>query len=187
MPLGAAAKRRKLPDLDSAVEFEAQMDPFDPALLFFDCGSDDTATAINAFFRTGKWATQPGMVALRFSLSGARIGYAAVRMSTLPHPDSSGHAREDYLAIWMMGVDRPFQGATDPGSIAGYHISDAVMRACESVALANGAAGMSLWVREANRRAQALYGRNGFAVDPRGVFSDRRGINMLEMRKLLRP
>lgn len=64
---------------DSAVEFEAQLDPFDPALAHFDCGTDATALAINAFFRGGKWVMQKRMVALRFVVSGARLGYAAVR------------------------------------------------------------------------------------------------------------
>jgi hypothetical protein len=40
---------------DSVVEFEAQLDPFDPALAYFDCGTDDTALAINGFFRGGMW------------------------------------------------------------------------------------------------------------------------------------
>lgn len=172
---------------DSAVEFEAQLDPFDPALAHFDCGTDATALAINAFFRGGKWVMQKRMVALRFVVSGARLGYAAVRMSRQPYPDSIGSQEADYLAIWMMGVDQAFQGAADPGSSSGSKLSDAVMKGCELVAAVNSAAGMSLWVREANAPARRLYSRNGFFEDPRGIFQDKRGINMLEMRKNLAP
>lgn len=170
---------------DSVVEFEAQLDPFDPALAYFDCGTDDTALAINGFFRGGMWTKHIGMVALRFVVAGARIGYAAVVMSRNSYPDSTGSHDADYLAIWMMGVDQAFHGAGDPGSSSGSRLSDAVMRGCEQVATANSAAGMSLWVRQANAPARRLYSRNGFFEDPRGTFHDRRGIEMLEMRKTL--
>ena len=153
--------------------------------LYFNCGTNDTATAINAFFRGGEWSGKTGMVALRFVLAGARIGYAAVVMSRNTFPDSTGTIDADYLAIWMMGIDQPFHGAIDPGSTSGLRVSDAVMRGCEVVAAANSVAGMSLWVREANAPARRLYLRNGFFEDQRGVFKDRRGIEMLEMRKTL--
>jgi ribosomal protein S18 acetylase RimI-like enzyme len=170
---------------DSAATFEAQLDPLDPALRFFDCGDDDTALAINAFFQQGKWTRIADMVALRFVMSGARFGYAAVVLTQTPHPDSTGAAVEEYLAIWMLGVDRAFHGTPDPGSSTGARLADAVMKGCQAVALSNAAAGIILHVRDANLRAQALYRRNGFTVDPRGPFADRRGITMLEMRKLL--
>lgn len=170
---------------DSAVEFEAQLDPFDPALAYFDCGTDATALAISAFFRGGNWVKHKGMVALRFVVGSARIGYAAVVMSRNPYPDSTGNQKAAYLAIWMMGLDQAFHGTGDPGSSSGSKLSDAVMRGCEVVAAANSAAGMSLWVREGNAPARRLYSRNGFFVDPRGVFQDHRGIDMLEMRKTL--
>ena len=172
---------------DSAVQFEAQLDPFDTALHYFDCGHDDTAVSINTFFRQGKWTRNTGVVALRFLLGGARIGYAAVKLSRQPFPwHGSTGSEVDYLAIWMMGLDRGSQGMADPGSTTGKRLADALLAGLQSVAEANSTFGMSLWVRQENARAQAVYGRNGFEVDPRGVFQDSRGIAMLEMRKQFR-
>lgn len=175
------------PITDSAVVFEAQEIPTDPALAFFDCGTGDTADAINRFFRTGAWASQPQLVALRFVLHGARIGYAAVRLSEQPYPDSQGATTATYLALWMMGLDLAFQGSVDPGSSTKGRLVDSILRGVESVAHANSTAGISLWVREANSRARTVYARNGFIEDPRGVFLGRNGVPMLEMRRNFGP
>ena len=111
-------------------------------------------------------------------VAGARLGFWR-----RPHPHRESDGRARYYLVLSFGVNVPFQGRQDPGSIPLRSYASVILDYVELRARARAdCVGLALHVRVANERAQRLYRRHGF-VDEAGAFIED-GRATIEMRRL---
>jgi ribosomal protein S18 acetylase RimI-like enzyme len=172
-------------ELMGPISVFVQSDPEDDSLAAFDSGSTESAMAINAFIRGAKWLQFSGAVALRFEMVGEVCAFAVVRLTRENHPAPGAPDRAPYLSIYALGVQVEFQGLNiQPGGNR-RTVADVVLETCEAIARQEGAAGLRLLVRPNNAAAIRLYERHRLVVEPGGPLQDRRGVQLVAMRKVL--
>jgi ribosomal protein S18 acetylase RimI-like enzyme len=161
--------------------------PDDPFLDQFSCGYE---TADN-YFRSRKWfkadkgRSSPPTYVFRVAKGGPVVGYCAFDFGKQLHPDNASNTKAKYLVIYMIGVDRAFQGTQNPLA-PGQTYAVSIMAALEEIAREKAkCVGMSLWVRSTNQAAIGLYRKVGFTADPGGPIQEDDGDPILTMRKIL--
>lgn len=161
--------------------------PDDPELDRFDSGEEE----VNAYFRNRRWFNaEKGLAApptyiFRTGKGGPVVGYAAVSFRNAEHPDDRSATRAKYLMIYVVGVNRPYQGQRNPLA-PDETFAASMFRVIEDFAATKpGCVGLSLWVRSTNARAIRFYEKAGFVADPSGPVARDAGAPHLTMRKLL--
>jgi hypothetical protein len=158
-------------------------DPSDPALDDFDCGVEEWSIHVTEYFRARRWLRND-RTCYQFGTDQDVIGYAAIAVAPCPHPDEASDTQADYLIIFMMGIDKRYQGATDPRADCTYY--DSIMRMLATLARNTRACvGLYLRVNAKNERAIRAYRRTGFDPDatPGGTLREKKG-TFLVMRKV---
>ena len=160
--------------------------PDDPELDRFDCGEQE----VNAYFRSRRsFNTQKGQAApptyvFRTAEGGPVVGYAAVSFRNAQHPDDRSSVRAKYLMIYVVGVNRPYQGRRNPLA-PDETFAASIFGVIEGFAASTvSCVGMWLWVRSTNHRAIRFYEKAGFVADPSGPVQRDPGAPHLTMRKL---
>ena len=148
----------------------------------FDFGTDWWAIEVADEFKSRQnWADRHDLFlfyAGTWLVAGARLGFWR-----RPHPHRDSDDRARYYLILSFGVNVPFQGHQDPGSIPLRSYAGVILDYVELRARARvDCVGLALHVRVANERAQRLYRRHGFADEPGAFTEDDRAT--IEMRKL---
>lgn len=163
--------------------------PDDPELDRFESGEEE----VNAYFRSRQWFNEekgqaaPPTYVFRTEAGGPVVGYAAISFRNVEHPDDRSASRAKYLMIYVVGVNRPFQGQRNPRAPE-ETFAASIFAAVEGFAMAKaGCAGLSLWVRSTNVRAIRFYEKVGFVADPSGPVRRDAAAPHLTMRKLLEP
>ena len=111
----------------------------------------------------------------------SRIGYAAAGFANRAHPDDAAPAKARYLVVFVIGIDKAWQGHKNPDTGSSYAVS--IMQELEALARARaGCVGLCLWVRSDNGRAIKLYKKCGFAEDPGGPVQRDTGAPHVTMR-----
>ena len=161
--------------------------PDDPFLDRFSSGYETT----DHYFRNRRWfkadkgRSSPPTYAFRTAKGGLIVGYCAFDVGKQPHPDSASATKARYLVIYMIGVDRAFQGTQNPLA-PGQTYAASIMAVLEDIARAKqSCVGLSLWVRSTNEVAIAFYRKVGFTADPGGPSQRDEGDPILTMRKML--
>ena len=160
--------------------------PDDPELDRFDSGDDE----VNAYFRSRRWfnaergQAAPPTYVFRTVPGGPVIGYAAVSPRSAGYPDDQSTSQARYMMIYVVGVNRRFQGQRNPlAPVETFAAS--IFAVIEGFAASKeGCVGLSLWVRSTNKRAIRFYEKMGFVADPGGPVSRDAGAPHLTMRKL---
>lgn len=161
--------------------------PDDPELDRFDSGEEE----VDAYFRSRRWfnaergGAAPPTYVFRTEAAGPVVGYAAVSFRNAEHPDDRSSSRAKYLMIYVVGVNRPYQGQRNPLA-PGETFAASIFLVVEGFAASKaGCAGLCLWVRSNNTRAIRFYEKMGFVADPAGPVQRGAGAPHLTMRKLL--
>lgn len=161
--------------------------PDDPELDRFDSGEEE----VNAYFRSRRWfnaekgQAAPPTYVFRTEQGGPVVGYAAVSFRNAEHPDDRSATRAKVLMVYVVGVNRPYQGQRNPRA-PDQTFAASIFGVIEGFAASKmGCVGMSLWVRSTNTRAIRFYEKAGFAADPSGPLQRDTGAPHLTMRKLL--
>ena len=159
--------------------------PSDEDLDDFESGVDE----VDDYFRKRQWFNEGKDKAAPptytfFSEDGDRIGYAAVAFRRYPHPNDNADEKNQYLVIYVVGVDRAFRGKFNArlGETFAKSIFRTLTRFAEEK---EECAGLSLWVRTDNERAIAFYKKGGFVADETGPVERDDGAPHLTMRKIL--
>lgn len=162
--------------------------PDDPFLDVFCCGQ----ARIDDYFRSREWFAEQSRggslttYVFRAGETGPVVGYAAVSFRNQPHPDDASSSKAKVLVISMLGVDRAFQGQSNPLA-RDQSYAASVIAHLEALARSKlSCVALKLWVRSANARAIGFYAKVGFVKDPAGPFQQDDGDPMLTMRKFLR-
>ncbi len=160
--------------------------PDDPDLDRFDSGEEE----VNTFFRSRRWfnaekgLAAPPTYVFRTERGGPVVGYAAVSFRNAEHPNDRSATRAKYLMVYVVGVNRSYQGQRNPFA-PGETFAASIFAVIEEFAAAKaGCVGMSLWVRSINVRAIRFYEKAGFLADPSGPVERDAGAPHLTMRKL---
>jgi GNAT superfamily N-acetyltransferase len=160
--------------------------PDDPELDRFDSGEDE----VNAYFRSRRWfnaekgQAAPPTYAFRTEEGGPVVGYAAVSFRNAEHPDDRSATRAKYLMVYVVGVNRPYQGRRNPVAPDETYAASIFGVIQGFVASKAGCVGVCLWVRSTNARAIHFYEKAGFVADPSGPVERDSGAPHLTMRKL---
>ncbi|MCB9540999.1 MAG: GNAT family N-acetyltransferase [Myxococcales bacterium] len=158
--------------------------PDDPAIDAFTSGDRE----VDDYFRCRRWfnaATgQSKPPTYRFSVraGGEVVGYATVALCKKPHPGEDARDKALYLVVYVVGVDRRWQGAPHPER-PGETWAMAIFRWLEAKAREDGrCVGLYLRVRAANGRALAFYQKVGFSIDPASMAGEARDDALWVMR-----
>jgi hypothetical protein len=148
----------------------------------FDFGLDWWATEIADEFKSRQnWVNRHDLFLFYAGpqlVAGARLGFWR-----RPHPHRDSDRRARYYLVLSFGVNGPFQGHQDPGSIPLRSYASVILDYVELRARARAdCVGLALHVRVANERAQRLYRRHGFVDEASAFIEDDRAT--IEMRKL---
>lgn len=120
----------------------------------------------------------------RFSVraGGEVVGYATVALCKKPHPGEDARDKALYLMVYVVGIDRRWQGVPHPERPDDTWAM-AIFRWLEAKSREDGrCVGLYLRVRAANGRALAFYRKVGFSLDPASMGGEARDDALWVMR-----
>lgn len=161
--------------------------PDDPDLDVFESGVEE----VDRYFRSREWFSAakgkaaPPTYQFKTHDGGEIVGYAAVAFRKCGHPNDDATDKAKYLAVYVAGVYRAFQGKKNPRS-PDESFAVSLFRTLERFASdKQDCRGLYLWVRTDNSRAIRFYRKFGFIDDPAGPVQRDSGAPHLTMRKPL--
>lgn len=163
--------------------------PDDPDRERFESGDEEVKPYFRSSprFNAEKGQTAPPTYVFRTEPWGPVVAHAAISFRNVEHPDDRSASRAKYLMIYVVGVNRLFQGQRSPRAPE-ETFAASIFAFVEGFAMAKaGCAGLSLWVRSTNVRTIRCYEKVGFVADPSGPVRRDAGAPHLTMRRLLEP
>lgn len=145
-----------------------EADPADELIDALECGTEPHEIEMRDFFLRRGWLgtalgfTEPTRC-LQFGTATEVVGYAAIIVQEVPHPERKSKKTRPYLLVTQTAVASRFQGVDDP--VGGRRYSREMFDVLAGIAKDEGCVGLYLNVRKENARARHFYQKYGFQED----------------------